>query len=96
MRRAGVGSVHPEWAARAAVCEQCPMRVIAGRVSYCGTPYQRKPLRDEAEEGCGCPTREKAKAVGEHCPLNVAHRAARQGGMNCDCKWCAAAGCGGR
>jgi hypothetical protein len=88
VRRAGAGAVHPEWAARAAVCEQCPLRVIAGRVSFCGTPFQRKVVRDESEEGCGCPTRDKARSPGEHCPLNVGNRGARDTVGGCDCKWC--------
>src|SRR5438552_3738335 len=28
VRRAGAGAVHPDWHVRAAVCEQCPMRVF--------------------------------------------------------------------
>jgi hypothetical protein len=87
-RRAGVGAVHPRWMERATVCERCPMRVAVGRVSYCGQPLHRKPERDEAQEGCGCPTREKAKDPGEHCPITVRHRAARQHALGCDCKWC--------
>jgi hypothetical protein len=99
-RRAGVGEVHPDWAARAAVCERCPLRVLAGNVSYCGQPIYRKPDRDVAEEGCGCPTREKAKDPGEHCPLTVGHLASSPPGAGgagsaggCDCKWCASAVC---
>src|SRR5260221_537312 len=75
-RRAGAGGVHPDWAARATLCERCPMRVLVGKVSYCGQPLHRKPVRDETEGGCGCPTREKAKSPAEHCPLTPAHRAA--------------------
>jgi len=86
-RRAGAGSVHPDWAARASLCERCPMRVLVGNVSYCGQPLQWKPVRDVAEEGCGCPTRDKAKSPDEHCPLTAAHRAATTS-ARCDCKWC--------
>jgi hypothetical protein len=92
-RRAGVAAVHPDWAARAAVCERCPLRVIAGNVSYCGQPYYRKLDREEAEDGCGCPTRDKARDPDEHCPLTARHQAssapAERAGP-CDCKWCAA------
>jgi hypothetical protein len=88
-RRAGAGSVHPDWAARAALCERCPIRVGVGRVSYCGQPLHRKPNRDQADDGCGCPTREKARDPSEHCPLNGAHRAAQTHPDRCDCKWCA-------
>src|SRR6266480_7618919 len=67
VRRAGAGAVHPDWHVRAAVCEQCPMRVIVGSVSYCGQPLYKKRHR-EVEEGCGCPTRDKARSPEEHCP----------------------------
>jgi len=88
-RRAGAAKVHPQWTTRAALCEQCPLRVGVGKVSYCGQPLHRKPDRDVAEEGCGCPTREKAKSPSEHCPLTPLHRAAQSGEGRCDCKWCA-------
>jgi len=87
-RRAGAGSVHPDWAHRASVCERCPLRVIVGTVSYCGQPMHRKMLRDPATDGCGCPTREKAKSPEEHCPLTVRHVPAETIGAACDCKWC--------
>jgi hypothetical protein len=88
VRRAGMGAVHPDWAARAAVCETCPLRVLAGRVSYCGRPLQHQPLRDPAEDGCGCPTRDKARDPQEHCPLTPSHRPANPSPGRCDCKWC--------
>jgi hypothetical protein len=87
-RRAGAAGVHPDWTIRAAVCEQCPLRVVAGSVSYCGQPMQRKPLRDPSLDGCGCPTREKAKAPDEHCPLTPRHQPAASEDGVCDCKWC--------
>lgn len=92
VRRAGGLAVHPDWVARATACERCPVRVLVGRVSYCGRPYQSQPERDP-EEGCGCPTRDKARDPDEHCPLNAAHRpASRPDGAACDCKWCARSG----
>jgi hypothetical protein len=81
--------VHSEWAARASVCEKCPIRKVYVGVSYCGSPYLRQPIRS-AEEGCGCPTHDKAKDPGEHCPLNRLLQASSQSGGNCDCKWCRA------
>src|SRR6266704_6735557 len=87
VRRAGIGAVHPDWHVRAAVCEQCPMRMIVGNVSYCGQPLHKKRHR-EVEEGCGCPTREKARSPEEHCPLTATHRRATTLAGSCDCKWC--------
>jgi hypothetical protein len=86
-RRAGVGAVHPHWTLRAEICERCPVRMVVGRVSYCGKPLHHKPIRDQAEDGCGCPTRENAKDPEEHCPLTPRHLPA-SGGDPCDCKWC--------
>jgi hypothetical protein len=86
-RRAGVGSIHPQWTVRAEICERCPLRVAVGKISYCGQPAYRKPLRDEAEEGCGCPTRDKAKDPDQHCPITPSHRPANHEEA-CDCKWC--------
>jgi hypothetical protein len=79
---------HRDWPARAAACERCPMRVSHAGVSYCGTPFLRRPLRDAGLDGCGCPTVAKAKDPAEHCPLNAANRAAGGAGGACDCKWC--------
>ena len=90
-RRAGAGSVHPNWVTRAEICERCPIRVGVGKVSYCGQPLHRKPHRDQPDDGCGCPTREKARDPSEHCPLNLAHRGAQKAADRCDCKWCATA-----
>lgn len=89
LRRAGVLRTQVDWAARAEVCERCPMRVIRGSVSYCGRPFLQQVERDPVIDGCGCPTREKAKAPGEHCPLAVSHGPAEQDGDHCNCKWCA-------
>jgi hypothetical protein len=89
VRRAGASAVHPDWARRATVCERCPMRVVAGNVSYCGQPFHRKPVRDDAQDGCGCPTRDKARSPDEHCPLTARNQAAPSGVYPCECKWCA-------
>jgi hypothetical protein len=81
-----------EWSARAAICERCPLRVIRRGVSYCGKPLLERVER-EVHEGCGCPTRDKAKDPKEHCPVDVRHRAAapaNRGARGCNCKWCAA------
>lgn len=90
VRRAGSTSIHSDWTTRAALCERCHLRVVVGCVSYCGQPMYKKPHRDESVEGCGCPTREKAKSPDEHCPLTTGHLPASQGVAACDCKWCAA------
>jgi hypothetical protein len=88
-RTLGLAAVAPHWAARAAICERCPLRVVRRGVSYCGTPLLDKLDRDPVIDGCGCPTRDKARAPGEHCPVNVHHRAARIASQrDCDCKWC--------
>ena len=86
-RRSGASAMHPVWTVRAEICERCPLRVVVGRVSYCGEPVQSRLVRGP-EQGCGCPTREKARSPEEHCPLTVSHRAARVGSAGCDCKWC--------
>jgi hypothetical protein len=83
--------VRIDWPARAAACERCPMRVVANNVSYCGTPFLRKPDRDPFVDGCGCPTIAKAKDPKEHCPLTASHRPATAAPERCDCKWCVAA-----
>jgi hypothetical protein len=92
-RRAGASATHPDWVARATICERCPLRVVAGNVSYCGQPFHRMPDRDEAEDGCGCPTRDKARDPGEHCPLTLRNQSATPepggAGVACACKWCA-------
>lgn len=76
------------WPQRAEVCERCPMRVVQCGISYCGKPFARLPIRDTVTQGCGCPTRAKAKDPAEHCPLTVQYVAAVQSGDGCDCKWC--------
>ena|SRR5947209_7717592 len=85
LRRGGMLPVRLDWAKRAEICERCPLRVVSRGVSYCGKPFLRQVTR-EPTDGCGCPTRDKAKAPGEHCPLNRSHAAADH--SVCDCKWC--------
>jgi hypothetical protein len=84
LRKVGVGKVATDWATRAAICERCPMRVVHRGVSYCGTPFLQQIDRDPALDGCGCPTRDKARAPEEHCPLTTRGSDANQ----CRCKWC--------
>jgi len=88
LRGWGMKSVHPQWEARAAICERCPLRVIRCGVSYCGTPLLQKMDRDEVREGCGCPCRDKAKSPQEHCPITLDHQAAGQLTDECSCRWC--------
>ena len=90
LRRIGALPVRVDWAARAAICEQCPLRVVHRGTSYCGTPYLRQTDRDPATDGCGCPTRDKARGPAEHCPLDVRHRPAGHIDGRCNCKWCGA------
>jgi hypothetical protein len=92
LRAMGVLRGSVDWAARAAVCERCPLRVIASGTSYCGTPFLRKLDREPALDGCGCPTVAKAKDPREHCPVNARHQPASTSSPACDCKWCAPAG----
>ncbi|HSV13385.1 MAG TPA: hypothetical protein VLI90_03955 [Tepidisphaeraceae bacterium] len=89
LRALGAVSSSTNWAERAAVCEGCPLRVVRGGVSYCGTPFLQKIDREPAVDGCGCPTRDKAKSPGEHCPLDARQRPAMAIGSACTCKWCA-------
>ena len=91
LRRTGALTTRPDWPALAAVCERCPLLVVQRGVSYCGTPYLRQIGRDPATDGCGCPTHDKAKRPGEHCPVTVRHQPAEGVGRACTCKWCAAA-----
>jgi hypothetical protein len=88
LRRAGMIATRVDWAARAAACERCPLRVVRRGVSHCGKPLLEQ-LHREASEGCGCPTHAKAKDPGEHCPLTVRHEPAQTLAGSCDCKWCA-------
>ena len=90
LRRTGVLATRPDWADRAAVCERCPLLVIRGGVSHCGTPFLQLLHRDPAVDGCGCPTRDKAKRPGEHCPVTPAHLPAGRASGQCSCKWCVA------
>jgi hypothetical protein len=76
------------WTARAEICERCPLRYISRGVSYCGTPFLNQIDRDPTTDGCGCPTRDKAKSPEEHCPLNTRHLAATKSRAGCNCKWC--------
>ncbi len=89
LRRTGALSTAVDWVARAETCERCPLRVIRGNVSYCGTPFLQLVNRDPTLDGCGCPTRDKAKAPGEHCPISPRYEAAAKADGRCDCKWCA-------
>jgi hypothetical protein len=88
LRRLGLLSESIDWARRAALCERCHLRVVQKGTSYCGLPFLENVKRDPAHEGCGCPTRAKAKSPDEHCPLDWNHRPARQLPDGCTCKWC--------
>ncbi len=87
-RAMGVGKEHVDWAARAVICERCPLRVVERNVSYCGKPFLKKIDRDETLDGCGCPVRAKAKDPDEHCPITPRHLPATQDSKRCNCKWC--------
>jgi hypothetical protein len=91
LRKLGALHTSRNWAARATVCERCPLRVVRAGVSYCGKPFLDQVSRDPTE-GCGCPTREKAKDPVEHCPLDVRHRPAVKSAGGCSCKWCVLGG----
>lgn len=91
LRSIGAGRVAVDWAKRAAICEGCAMRVVRRGVSYCGTPFLQQMDRDPLTDGCGSPTREKAKSPGEHCPVNRRYELPVIEHGNCSCKWCAAA-----
>jgi hypothetical protein len=88
LRRTGALPTADEWAARAQACERCHLRVVRNGTSYCGTPFLQQVNRDPALDGCGCPTRDKARAPGEHCPLSTQNLVASIDGGHCDCKWC--------
>ena len=77
-----------DWSRKAIVCESCPMRVLYKRVTYCGKPFVHLPVRDDAQDGCGCPTLAKAKTPGEHCPVDSRHQPATTTESECNCKWC--------
>jgi len=91
LRRMGLLAQGANWAARATVCESCPVRVVRRGISYCGKPLLEDLHRDPTD-GCGCPTRDKAKDPAEHCPLDRGHRLARLDDVPCNCKWCDRAG----
>src|ERR1700722_1668256 len=78
------GKVAVGWAQREEICARCPMQVISRGVSYCGTPFLRKMDREPEVDGCGCPTRAKAKSPGEHCPVDARYRLAVAGEV-CSC-----------
>jgi hypothetical protein len=87
LRRGGLLPVRIDWTTRAAVCARCPRQVVRRGVAYCGKPLLEQVER-EAEDGCGCPVNDKAKAATEHCPLDARHRPARRADGRCTCKWC--------
>ncbi len=87
-RAIGIGQQRVDWAARATVCERCPLRVVEKKVSYCGKPFLQQIERDETLDGCGCPVRAKAQDPAEHCPVTPRHLPAKHVGGACTCKWC--------
>ncbi len=91
IRNLALSPTAPDWPARAALCETCPMRVLRNGISYCGTPYLQQINRDPAIDGCGCPTRDKAKSPTEHCPIDAHFRPAKITNGDCSCRWCARA-----
>lgn len=87
MRRLGLRSSSADWVRRESICARCVMCITSNGISYCGRPFLRKPLRDQAIDGCGCPCRAKARDPDEHCPVDARHQPAD---LNpCNCKWCA-------
>jgi hypothetical protein len=92
IRNLGLAPVARDWAARAQLCERCPMRTIRDNVSYCGTPLLNDIRRVPAIHGCGCPTGAKARDPHEHCPLDASHAPASRIDDACNCKWCALRG----
>src|SRR4051812_36594636 len=88
LRKLAVLPTHRDWPARAAICERCHMRVLHRGVSYCGRPFLQEIDRDPVTDGCGCPTREKAKSPREHCPIDLHNSPARDISGRCNCKWC--------
>jgi hypothetical protein len=87
LRRMGLLRQDHDWAARAALCERCPLRVIRRGISFCGRPFLERLGHDDSP-GCGCPTRDKAKDPAEHCPLDQRNRPAARTSQGCNCKWC--------
>jgi hypothetical protein len=88
LRQIGALPSSGDWVRRAEICENCPMRVVRAGVSYCGTPFLQKIDREPSQDGCGCPTREKAKSPSEHCPITRRHLPSTQSDVGCNCKWC--------
>ncbi len=88
LRRLGLLAMNTDWPRRAAACETCHMRIVKGGISYCGRPFLDKIHRDPAQDGCGCPTHEKARDPDEHCPLDWRNRPAHRLPDGCTCKWC--------
>jgi hypothetical protein len=88
LRSLGAGRTAHNWAARAAICETCPMRVVRRGVSYCGTPFLQLIDRDPVQDGCGCPTRDKAMSPEEHCPVDRKFQLPLVGENGCNCRWC--------
>src|SRR5690348_4987586 len=73
LRRLGGLTAVADWQTRASVCETCALRVVRRGTSYCGRPLLERVDRDPAMDGCGCPTIDKAKTPGEHCPVDGRH-----------------------
>lgn len=88
LRRLGLLREASDWPARASVCETCFKRIIQQGVSYCGRPFLQKIDRVAADDGCGCPVRDKARSPDEHCPLDWRNRPSRRLPEGCTCKWC--------
>ena len=88
LRRAGLLPVRVDWPRRAEICERCPLRIVRKGISYCGNPFLEQIDRDPSTEGCGCPTRDKARSPAEHCPLTQHNRPAQTLAGRCNCKWC--------
>ena len=80
-------AVHPEWQARAELCQRCPLVVVQCGKSYCGKPLLRQLERHEPTDGCGCPVSLKARDPKEHCPRNRSWEASSKD-EQCDCVWC--------
>lgn len=91
LRKVGVLRTQANWAARAAVCRDCPLRAVVNGVPHCGKPLLRQIHRSPAD-GCGCPIEAKARTPGEHCPLNGVADPSTVTADGCDCRWCAALG----
>ena len=88
LRRLGLLREQADWPTRAATCETCRPRFVHQNVTYCGRPFLHQIDRDPAEDGCGCPVRDKARSPEEHCPIDWRTRPARQLPDGCTCKWC--------